>query len=178
LINQQNKNKNGFSLVDLFFILLGFLIMGSVGLLVFHSLHHTSKNASTTQTSSSGSSSTSNASYTVLSPATVPSKTAECNQQITFSSNGNSGPVQCSNGDLNVLEWNALATLEPTVLTLGYGATSIQVQTALCNDVKSSQSDANTNNADIIEGTVYQIAKLYYDWNFSPDPSTVLSGGC
>src|SRR5665213_850368 len=100
--------------------------------------------------------------YATLSPATVPSKTAECNQPITFAGNGNSGPVTCGNGDLNATEWNALAALEPTVMSLGYGPTASQVQTALCNDANASNSDANTKNSLIVEATVYQITALYY----------------
>jgi hypothetical protein len=115
--------------------------------------------------------------FAVLSPASVASKTAECSQQVSYSSNGNSGPIQCSNGDLNVLEWNTLAALEPSVMTLGYGATAAQVQSALCKDASDSSSDANTSNSNIIEGTTYHIAALYYGWSFSSDPSAVLSNG-
>ena len=115
--------------------------------------------------------------YAVLSPATVPSKTPECSQPITFASNGNSGPVQCANGDLNILEWNALSAIEPSVLTLGYTPSVSQLQKALCSDANASSSDANTRNSNAIEGTVYQIAALYYGWNFSPNPSVVLANG-
>jgi hypothetical protein len=160
--------------------MLGFIIMALISFSIFHHLHHNqnttaSNNSSRATTSSAAGLSTNQ--YATLSPATVPSKAAECSQQVTFSSNGNSGPVQCSNGDLNVTVWNALATLEPSVLSLGYSASVSQIETALCNDVKSSQSDANTNNSSVIEATVYQISALYYGWNFPTDPTIVLSNG-
>lgn len=121
-------------------------------------------------TSISSGSSSSTPTYTILPPATVAPKVAECSEDITFASNGDSGPVQCSNGDLNVKEWQSLAALEPTVFKLGYDANVSQVQTALCNDVK-----ANISNP--IEVTVYQIAALYYGWNFNTNPTSVISNG-
>lgn len=120
-------------------------------------------NSSTTITNSNPSTPASNP-YAILSPAAVPSKTAECTQALTFASNGDSGPAACSNGDLNITEWNALAALEPSVLKLGYNASSAQVQAAICADI-------NTNIISAIESTVYQIAALYYGWNFNPAPS-------
>lgn len=173
------KNRSSsFGLVDSLLGLIGFFVMIGLCFFVVHKIDpSTSKSTAYNQTSTSASSSV--ASYAILSPATVPSKAPECKQTIALQADGNSGPVTCANGDLNVDEWDALATLEPTVLTLGYGASSAQVQAALCADVKSSQSDANTNNASVIEGTIYQIASLYYGWNFSTNPSSVLSqAGC
>jgi hypothetical protein len=113
----------------------------------------------------------------VLSPATVAPKIAECSQKLTYASNGDSSPIQCSNGDLNVLEWNALSALEPSVMTLGYNATESQVESALCSDAGDSDSDANTNASNIIETTTYQISALYYGWNFSSNPAAELSNG-
>jgi hypothetical protein len=138
--------------------------------------NNSSTSATTTPSGTTAPTTTSDV-YTTLSPATVPSKTAECTQTITFASNGNSGPVTCSNGELNVTEWNALSGIEPTVMTLGYSPTVSQVQSALCSDANASDSDANTNNSHAIEATVYQITALYYGWNFSPSPTAVLSNG-
>ncbi len=110
--------------------------------------------------------------YKTLAPATVPSKTLECIQPITYSTNGVPSPVQCSNGYLNVTEWKALAALEPSVLGLGYSPSVSQVQNALCMDVK-----ANISNP--IEEKVYSIASLYYDWHLNPNPeSVILNGTC
>jgi hypothetical protein len=172
----KSSSDKAFDPVDIALVLAGFLVIALIGYFVVSKISGSAKNTALNKVSASAST-TSSPSYTVLSPATVPSKAAECTEPITLASNGNSGPVRCSNGDLNATEWNTLATLEPSVLSLGYSATASQVQTALCNDVKVTQSDANTNNASAIEGTVYQIASLYYGWSFSPDPSTVLSQG-
>lgn len=108
--------------------------------------------------------------YATLPPAAVPSKVAECSQQITFTSNGDSGPVQCGNGDLNITEWNSLSALEPSVMKLGYNATSVQVRSALCADVH-----ANISNP--LEETAYHISVLYYGWHFTIDPSIVIQNG-
>ena len=113
--------------------------------------------SSTTTPTSSAPATNATSPYATLSPATVASKAAECNQT-------------CPNGDLNVDEWNVLAALEPSVFVLGYGASAAQVQAALCADV-----GANVSNP--IEATVYQIAALYYGWNFTSNPSVVLTNG-
>jgi hypothetical protein len=156
------------------------LVLVALGLTGYFILHDSNKTAAPviTPSKTTGAPSTTNA-YAVLSPATVPSKVAECNTPITFASNGNSGPIQCSNGDLNVTEWNALSALEPSIMSLGYGATPSQIQPALCNDANASDSDANTKNSIPVEMTVYQISALYYGWNFSTNPTSVLTdGGC
>ncbi len=114
-------------------------------------------------------------SYAILSPATVPSKVAECSTNISFATNGTSGPITCPNGDLNVSEWKALATVEPSVMTLGYTPSLSQVEAAICSDVRNTKSDSNTNNANLIEAVVYRISALYYGWTFSSDPTTVLN---
>lgn len=157
------------------------IILGGLGYAGYYFLHagQATSSSPTVTPSQPAAPTTPTNPYAVLSPATVPSKTPECNQPISFAANGNSGPVQCANGDLNVLEWNALSALEPTVLTLGYSATPSQIQAALCSDANASNADANTRNSNVIEGTVYQIAALYYGWNFSPSPSVILTdGGC
>ena len=165
----------GFVLYEAILALGILIIVGLTGYFIFHNLHVTAK---TVPASTSKATSTSSAnSYAVLSPATVASKVPECAAPISFQSNGNSGPVQCSNGDLNTTEWNALAALEPSVMSLGYGATASQIQTALCNDANASSSDANTKNSSVVEATVYQITAMYYGWNFASNPSAVLSNG-
>jgi hypothetical protein len=113
--------------------------------------------------------------YAILAPAIVPSKTAECSTPITYNSNGTSGPLTCSNGDLNVLEWNALSALEPKVMTLSYGSTVAQIQAAMCTDANDSASDESTADSNLIESITYQISAAYYGWGFNPSPTTVLS---
>lgn len=170
---------NGFAGLELLFALLVLVALGLVGYFVLHDLHATAKPVAYTPTTAKPAvTAAPTSSYAVLPPATVPSKTAECSQPITFASNGTSGPVQCANGDLNATEWNALSALEPGVMSLGYSPTAAQVQTALCSDANASNSDANTKNSSLVEATVYQISALYYGWAFSPSPTSVLSGGC
>lgn len=101
--------------------------------------------------------------YSKLSPATVNSKTAECNTPITVSNDGDSGPVQCSNGDLNATEWNYLAkTTSLSIMTLGYNATEQQVTNAICSDTSGKVQDGATLP---IEGTALEISTMYYGWN-------------
>lgn len=166
----------GFAGFELVLALLVFIVLGLVGYFIYHSLHP--KTVAPAAVTKSAPIPAPASSYAVLSPATVPSKTAECTQPISFASNGTSGPVQCANGDLNATEWNALSALEPTVMSLGYSATSAQVQSALCADANASNSDANTKNSSLVEATVYQISVLYYGWNFPGNPASVLSSGC
>lgn len=161
--------KNGYSLLESLIVLVVVILLAGAGYFIYKENHkHTSsvtKSVAAKQTNNP-----TNSAYATLTPATVPSKVVECSQQISYASNGVPDPVQCSNGDLNVTDWQALAALEPKVLTLGYDATASQVQSTLCSDV-----DANISNP--IELTVYQIASLYYGWNFSSNPSVVLTNG-
>jgi hypothetical protein len=171
MMDKIKQNENGFSAVEIAFILVVIAGLCLSGYLLFSSQKTAKQSPSNTSTSTSNTSTKStNSAYKVLSPATVPSKTAECNQQISFSSNGDSGPITCNDGSLNVTEWNSLAALEPSVMTLGYGVTVTQVQSALCADVKENISNA-------IEATTYQISALYYGWNFSENPTTVITNG-
>jgi hypothetical protein len=167
----------GFAGFAAVFAILVLFVVALAGYFVFHELHATPSTVSGPAKSTAPAPSTNTNAYAVLSPATVPSKVPECSTPVTFQTNGNSGPVQCANGDLNATEWNALSALEPTVMSLGYSATAAQVQAALCSDANASNSDANTKNSFIVEGTVYQISALYYGWNFPSNPSAVLSNG-
>ncbi len=161
-------DKRGFSVIETIIVLVILVVIVVGGLIIYK--HEDKASVTKSQTQSSQVAPVVNSAYAVLSPATVPSKTAECSQSITYASNGVPGPVQCSNGGLNSTDWSALAALEPSVLRLGYNASTSQVQTALCGDVS-----ANISNS--IELTVYQIASLYYGWNFSTNPSVVLTNG-
>jgi hypothetical protein len=114
-------------------------------------------------------------SYAILSPATVASKTAECSQAITRAADGSSSPIKCTSGDLNVTEWNDIkSSYVPSVMSLGYSATSPQVQAAACSDLKS------TKTTNVVEENAYQISALYYGWNFSADPvqAAIASNSC
>jgi hypothetical protein len=170
-----SSSSAGFVVFGVILMLLVLLVIAVTGYFIFHDNHSHSPAASST--TSSQATSTPKNSYATLSPATVPSKAPECSTPISFQGNGNSGPIQCPNGDLNVTEWNALSALEPTVMSLGYSASASQVQAALCKDATASASDANTTNSFIVEGTVYQITALYYGWSFPSNPSAILSSG-
>jgi len=170
-MGKKKLNTKGFGAVEIVFVLVVIIGLCLSGYFLLSSNHKTPGTSDSVNTiNSSPNSTSSNNPYAVLEPATVPSKTAECSQQISFSSNGDSGPVACSSGDLNVVEWNGLAALEPSVMKLGYAATTAQIQSALCADVKENISNP-------IEETTYQISALYYGWNFSSNPSSVITNG-
>lgn len=103
--------------------------------------------------------------YLTLAPATVESKTAECSTPITVSNDADSGPIKCSNGDLNATEWQYLyKTTNLSVMTLGYSATEQQVKNAICTDISSTRT--NNDGATLpIEGTALDISTLYYGWS-------------
>lgn len=169
--NPTHTRQPGFTVIDASITIVTCLVVVFLGLTIEHKLHHTDASTQPPGGSPTTATSPSTASaYTILFPATVPSKIPECSHTLTFSSNGDSGPVTCANGDLNATEWNSLATLEPKVLTLGYSATTVQVQAALCADV-------NANVSNPIEETAYQIASLYYGWHFTANPSSVIENG-
>jgi len=153
------------------------IILGAILLVVHYSNKSSSKTSATQSSTTVNQPGNSSNPYAVLAPATVPSKTAECSTPISFQTNGDSGPIQCANGDLNATEWNALAALEPSVLGLGYSPSENQVEADLCSDANASNSDANTKNSAIVEQTVYQIASLYYGWSFPSSPVVVLTSG-
>jgi Tfp pilus assembly protein PilV len=171
-MNGLNDNQTGFTLAEII-VAVFLLIVLAIGLhFVTHRGHpanNTSKVGNSTTTSTSSAVSNSRL-YSTLSPANVPPKAPECHQQLTFSSNGDPAPLTCNEGEINVLAWNALAALEPSVFNLGYNATAAQVQASLCADVK-----ANISNP--IEESSYQIAALYYGWSLTPNPSIVLTNG-
>jgi hypothetical protein len=157
---------------------LGFLLVVAVSYLVLHHFIDGGLTASSTTNNSASSAAAPVANtYTTLSPATVPSKAAECSTAISFDAQGVPSPLTCADGDLNVQAWDSLATLEPTLLNLGYSATATQAQSAMCADVNATLSDANTKNSIVVEDTVYKIAALYYGWSFATDPTAALTNG-
>jgi hypothetical protein len=166
-VNKLQNKTSGFTIFEVIIIIVAIIALLFTVHFVTHRHATTSTSTSSTNSTTSSTTSTTNQ-YAVLSPATVPSKVPECSQTLTFSSTGDPGPITCANNDINILAWQALAALEPKVMTLGYSAASSQVQTTLCADVS-----ANVSNT--IEETSYQISYLYYGWNFTADPSVVLA---
>jgi hypothetical protein len=105
----------------------------------------------------------------VLAPAIVPPKVDECSEQLTFAQDGNAGPINCSSGALNAIAWRYFASSKHSVMSLGPYTTPAQVEDALCSDGPPIP----------IETSAYQLAALYYGWNFTQDPSAILTnGGC
>lgn len=132
---------------------------------------------SPTTITGSGSSTSPAASYAILSPATVAPKVAECSEALSYSSLGVPGPLSCTNGDLNIQAWQSLSAQEPKVMSLGYSANISQVQSAICSDAQAAASDSAPGADNAIEISAYDIANLYFGWNFSSDPTSVLSSG-
>jgi hypothetical protein len=110
-----------------------------------------------------------------LSPASVAPKVAECNQAISYSSSGVPAPLQCSNGYLNAEAWNALSAQEPKVMTLGYGPSQSDVQSAICGDISAAASDSAPGADNAIETSAFQISALYYGWDFAGSASSYIA---
>lgn len=113
--------------------------------------------------------------YQVLKPATVPSKTAECEAQLSYDSDGDPSPMQCPNGDLNVLAWNSISALEPTIMKLGYSPSRPQVISAICTDGNVADLDSTPAISAPLETSAYQLSTLYYGWHFNINVSSVLA---
>jgi hypothetical protein len=174
-LSNYSQNYDGFSVFEALFGAFSLIVIIGVGILLFHG--HGSK--TTTVASNPANVTTANPQnpYAVLSPALVASKTAECAQAISYAGEGSPTPLQCANGDLNVTAWNALSALEPKVMSLGYSPSVTQVEAAICSDANAADADSSANTSTAIETSVYQISKLYYNWDFSSDPSVVLANG-
>jgi hypothetical protein len=172
-----HRSNTGFALSELLITITTFAVIVLIGFFIIHATHDSKVTTTNVATSASATSKPQANLYAMLSPAAVPSKVPECSQALSYNSDGDSSPIQCADGSLNVLEWSALSALEPSVMSLGYSPTVAQVESALCTDARDSDSDANTDSANAIEMTTYQISALYYGWNFSSNPSVVLTNG-
>jgi len=166
--------QSGYGLIESVIVLAVFVL---VLLIMFLVLSSDSKVKSNNVKSSSHITTAGQASFKILAPATVAPKSAECSQSVTYASSGQPVPIQCANGDLNVTAWNSLATIEPTVMSLGYSPSQTQVQSSLCQDANAANADSSSSASNAIELEVYQISALYYGWHFPSDPSIVLSNG-
>jgi hypothetical protein len=164
------KNNSGFTVVKTLVVLGLVCIIAIIVLVAIHSSSQTYKIPGSAASTNLNADDTNKAIYNTLSPATVPSKAPECSQTVAYTSDGNSSPLTCGNGYINIQAWNSLSALEPQVMKLGYAATATQVQATLCADVR-----ANIKND--IEESSYEISSLYYGWSFSTDPSAVIKNG-
>ncbi len=107
----------------------------------------------------------------ILAPATVAPAVDICSQQLLHAVDGTVGPIKCDSGGLNQLAWQTYAENNPVTFGLGPNATPQQVHDALCIDVQKQTIP--------IMGEIYQLAQLYYGWQFALDPTPdVAGGGC
>lgn len=172
-------NHRGAAVTPLIIASATFLVVVAIGYYVFSRVNAKAVNTAINSQQTKITSNTSqNNPYAILKPATVPSKTAECSQQLSYNSNGDPRPITCSNGELNVLDWQAMAALEPKVMKLGYSPTAAQVEAAICLDGNAANADSNVYITGPLEANAYQISSLYYGWHFSINPIALLDNGC
>lgn len=170
------KNYRG-SASTLFAIIAFFsIVILAIGYFVF--LQFQSSALPVTASKTSASNSTTTNSFAILKPATLPPKIPECNAPLSYATNGNPSPIQCSNGALNIQAWNALAATEPTVMKLGYSPTQSQVESAICADANAANQFQSAAVTAPIETTAYKIASLYYGWHFSINAMAMINAGC
>lgn len=160
----------GSTIVTGLFGVITILVIAMVAYLIYTDTHH-----AIIQGSSSSTPGSSQPATYILPPASVPPKINECQQHLTYAANGNPSPIQCSNGALNVLAWNALAAQEPSVMKLGYQASQAQVQAAICKDANAADADSSAIISAPLESTAYHLAALYYGWNLSIDPTAIIT---
>ncbi len=103
----------------------------------------------------------------VLPPATDPPNVDLCSKPVVTTSDGNVRPLQCSNGALNVQAWTYYSTISASILGLGLNPSPAQAPSAMCDDIHhNGASRAQEPNG-------YRLARLYYGWTFTLDPTTV-----
>ena len=108
----------------------------------------------------------------VLPPARGLPVVALCSQQLTTDQSGNTGPVLCTDGGLNVMAWKFFAPSSPRVLSAGPAASVTAVDTAIRRDCMVGHTSA------LRERSAYELAAGYYGWNFNTDPSDYLNSVC
>ena len=101
----------------------------------------------------------------VLPPATDPPVAQLCSKPITTTSDGNAGPLLCSNGAVNVLAWAFYGSVSSSILSLGLNPSNGQPQAAMCDDI------AHNGAKRAQEVDAYRLASLYYGWSFTFDPT-------
>jgi len=87
-----------------------------------------------------------------------------CTTRTIYTADGNVQPALCRGGAVNVLAWRFYATVSPTMLAAGRGATRADVEAAVCRDAKTirvTQPELDW---------CFVVAATYYGWSFSFDP--------
>jgi hypothetical protein len=102
-------------------------------------------------------------SYPILAPASVPPVSAECNEAVQMSADGNASPLLCPNGGVNVSAWNNYTGSYGAILALGPSATESTVISTMC---AVSPPYPEIESAGILAGH-------YYGWSFAD--STAIS---
>ncbi len=97
-----------------------------------------------------------------LAPASEPPVETVCSETVDVAPNGDISPLFCSDGGINVLAWQAYAKRNPSVMSLGRGATSSDVLAAMCDDLVSSVH-ASVNDEINSEA----LAARYNGWSFT-----------
>jgi hypothetical protein len=108
----------------------------------------------------------------VLPPARGLPVVALCSQPLTTDRDGNTGPILCTDGGLNVMAWKFFAPSGPRVLSVGPAASPTAVDTAIRRDCKVSHTPA------LRERSAYELAAAYYGWYFNTDPTDYLNSVC
>jgi hypothetical protein len=113
-----------------------------------------------------------NAQRPILAPATVASAVDVCSEQLSHLASQTVDPFKCKGGGLNQLAWAELATRRPVTFELGPNATPQQVHDALCVDAQNQEIGTTSLTVE-----VYQLAQLYYGWQFAISPIPDFTGG-
>lgn len=163
----KNQSQSGFGKIDIILSVVAVLLLGVIADII---ISHTSK-PSKTNTAGNGSSHAKPAykfdpkdTYAILSPADTASKKAECSQAVITGQDGAPSPVTCTNGDLNISEWQALVNIYPaSVMELYSSASQVTITKTVCIDLSSGKTTVP------VEDSAYHIAALYYGWKYQPN---------
>jgi hypothetical protein len=97
-----------------------------------------------------------------LLPAAVPPKVDLCAKQLKVAVDGTVAPLKCSASTLNSQAWQYFANGNLLVLSAGPDATPGRVRQAICSDLQGNSSTTIPK-----ETQAYQLATLYYGWDFA-----------
>jgi hypothetical protein len=103
----------------------------------------------------------------VLPPATDPPVAMLCSKAVVAAADGNASPLFCTSGALNVNAWAFYSDISQSILSLGLNPNEGQPQSAMCDDI------AHNGATKAKEVTAYRLAKAYYGWSFTFDPTKV-----
>ena len=102
----------------------------------------------------------------MLPPASDLPNAALCSAPVQTTADGNARPLLCAGGAVNVEAWKFYASISASILGLGLNPTEGQAESALCDDFKHNHA----TRTEEVSG--FQLAKAYYGWGFTVDPTT------